>query len=85
MNSAETPGTDGTISYVIHHRAQDMSMPNNSTDEGSGSSNEGFNSQSRGEIPEQSLDRNWMSLIQEHRVVKAGVWSHRRTGPPCWV
>ncbi|WP_338888690.1 DUF6328 family protein [Rhodococcus sovatensis] len=48
-------------------------MSNNSTDDGSGSSNEEFNSRRRGESPEQSLDRNWMSLLQELRVVQTGI------------
>lgn len=52
---------------------RDMSMSNNRTDEGSGSSNEEFNSRRRGESPEQSLDRNWMSLLQELRVVQTGI------------
>ncbi|KZF09193.1 sodium:proton antiporter [Rhodococcus sp. EPR-157] len=48
-------------------------MSDSSSEEQSESRNEGFNSRHRGESPEQSLDRNWMSLLQELRVVQTGV------------
>ena len=48
-------------------------MSKNSTEEPPGRSNEGFNSRHRGESPEQALDRNWTSLLQELRVVQTGI------------